>query len=222
MDIANHLIRSLIQVKTSLAQNELQRASAELEESLFRYALFEKEQKYVHYYSIFNSIDHMKKVSAIIENIRCINQIGWQSLNKLNALSTQNSTNKQEQWKEIRSEFLKFKINLDQLSISADEGEKIYISSLQTVFNHMIGFTDSIQQTDSDEEMQSFIEKLEISLADQTKNFPDLFADTQISYIQSDLDNFLSTLRLKKKANLFVFTEKMKSFLTSNMVHIVS
>lgn len=219
MDIAAHMIRSFIQIKKSRAKNELERLSAKLEKTLLRYSLFKKEQNYNDLYLIFNSNADMQKISAILQNLRQINQISWQSFNKLNALSAQN-TNIKDQWNDICSVFGEFRTELDKLISSTDEVEKIYIQSLQVVFDHIMSFINSTQGSVSIslEEIESFQGKVESSLAEQTKNFPNLFADTKVSYFQTNIDNFLSTLRLKKRTNLFTFTEKMKSFLMTYMI----
>lgn len=218
MDIADQLIKCFVQIKTSHAENELERASAKLEGVVLRYSLFKKEQDYTSHYLIFSSIDSMQKVSAIVQEIRHIHQIGWQSLNKLNALSAKCNTNEQEQWEAIYSVFKEFKINLNQLTLSGNEEEKTYVLSLQRIFDDMIEFIESIRGLSSAEEIQSCVNNLEMSLAEQTKNFPNLFANTKISRFETHLNQLLSTLRLKKNVDLFAFTEKLKSIMLKNMV----
>lgn len=217
MDIADFMIKSFIQLKISYAKNDLERSLAKLKENVLRYSLFKAEQKSSYNYSlIFNSTEYMPQVSSAIQDLRNINLFVRQTLNKLNALST--DTNEQEKWKGVRSEFIKFKDNFDQFNISLDQDEKNYIQSLQLVFNDMIEFIDSILKASSIEEIESITKKIELSSQEHIKNISHLMANTKTSIFQTGIDSVLSTLRLKKKGELMAPTEKMKSYLMT-MVH---
>lgn len=217
MNLADQMIKSLIQIKMSNPQNEFERATIKLQEASLRYSIFKKEQDYSNNYLIFSSDDSMQKVSTAVKNIHNINQMGSQSLNKLKALSTQRSTNQQEKWKVIRSEFIKFQVNLGGLTASADEGEKKYIQSLQKIFDCMIELIDAIYKASSAKEIESLTKDKGTSLAEQTKNLTNL-SDAKVSYFQTNLENLLSALRLKGRVDLLSFTVKMGSFLMENMV----
>jgi hypothetical protein len=217
MDISDHLIRHLCQLKKSHAQNELERATILLEGTSLRYEIFDKDQQYFNYFLMFSLPESMEKISTVIQNVRNINRIGWQSLDKLNTLVKQSNTNQPEQWNAVRSEFVKFKENLARLSLSADEGEKAYIRTLQAIYDHMINYIDSIKNAPSVEEIETLTKNLESSLGEQAEKIQGLFTNVEVSPFQTNLENFLSTLRLKWKADLLTFTEKMKSILMTSM-----
>lgn len=217
MDLADQMIRSLTQMKISNAKNELERVKAQAEETLLRHSIFKKEQTYASHYLIFSSAESMQKISAAIQSIFDINQMREQFLNKFNAQSKFNS--QQEQWNAICIELKYIKFSLNCLTTS-DEEEKNYIQAVQMLFNHMIEFIDLLKKNNlSPNELETLIKKITTDFMEQTETFQSLFSDIKISYPQPNLDDFLSTLDLKKKANLFTFTEIIKSFLLNNMAY---
>lgn len=220
MDLADHLIRSLIQMKTANAENDLQRMAAQVDEKVLRYKIFDKTQNYSQYYLIFDSAEQMTKISAIIQNIRDIKQMGGQFINNLTVLLAQNE-GQQEHWLNIRSEFIKFQRELNRLTTSLSKEEKKYIKALQVVLDRMITFTDLIWKASAVEEIASVTKEIETSLAEQTKNFGNFFDNKKISYSQSDIENFLTSLCLQRNADILTFAEQAKACLLKNMVQIL-
>lgn len=65
----------------------------------------------------------------------------------------------------------------------------------------------------SPREIENLIKDMDESLSEQINNLPKLFDDIKISYLQTFSVNLFATLRLKIKADLFSFIEKMKFIL---------
>lgn len=203
MDLADHLIRSMTQMRTSKAHNELEKVTAKAKEILLRYGIFNKEQNYYDFQFMFEDANRMRKIRAAVQNLRHANQIGSQSLKTFKTLP-KDCCATQKQWDDIRAAYVEFQACL--------LGEKEYIKVLRTMLGTMTNFIDHIWKATSTAEIESLTADLASSVSKQGEFLQNLLN------LKKTNDTPLSYLRLKKKAVLLEHVKEMKLFLLDNMV----
>ncbi len=214
MDIADHLIRAFSQ---SAQENPL----APLQEFLLRPLLFKEGQNHWHWMAIFNSADDMQQVSRVVQNLRDIDLIGGEFLNKLNTLSKECSTN-QEQWKILYSELSQYRNRLIQLALFLDREERLYLESHQKMLACLIDSTESLWKALSVRGIESTTNHARNMLEDHREKCKREMTQVEGSGSGNHLKNLLLTLNLKKRAALIIYSEKINSFLYENMTRTAS
>lgn len=203
MDLADHLIRSMTQMRTSKAHNELERLTVKSKEILLRYGIFDKEQNYYDFQFMFEDANRMQKIRVAVQNLRRANQIGSQSLKTFKTFP-KDCCATQKQWDDIRAAYVKFQEGL--------LGEKEYIKALRTMLSTMTNFIDHIWKATSTVEIESLTADLAISVSKQAEILKNLLNP------KKTINAPLSYLRLKRKAVLLEYFKEMKLFLLDNIV----
>ncbi|PJD95559.1 MAG: hypothetical protein CK425_08580 [Parachlamydia sp.] len=203
MDLADHLIRSMTQMRASKAHTELERLTVKSKEILLRYCLFDKKQNYCDFQFMFEDANRMRKIRAAVQNLRQANQIGSQSLKTFKTLP-KDCCATQKQWDDIRAAYVEFQACL--------LGEKEYLKVLRTMLGTMTNFIDHIWKATSTAEIESLTADLASSVSKQAEFLQNLLN------LKKTNDTPLSYLRLKKKAVLLEHVKEMKLFLLDNMV----
>ena len=217
MDIADHLMKSLTRMRVSEAKTELERVSALAEETLLRYSIFQREQSFNNHFLILSDSENMPKISIAVQNLRLINKLGNDYLSKLEDISGKGITNQQIYWNDIRSEFFNFQGSLEKIAGFTQE-EKKYLETLNNIFANIIKFIDAIGKTTSEVEIESLVKEIMNNLNEQVENLHHLSQDTKKTTVfQTNAENLLSTLCFKLKADVFIFTEKMKALILNQM-----
>jgi hypothetical protein len=203
MDLADHLIRSMTQMRTSKAHNELERVTAQAKEVSLRYRIFNKEQNYYDFQFMFADANRMQKIRAAVQNLRQANQIGSQSLKTFKTLP-KDCCATQKQWDDIRAAYVEFQACL--------VGEKEYTKVLRTMLSTMTNFIDHIWKATSTAEIENLTADLAISVSKQAEILKNLLNP------KKTINAPLSYLRLKRKAVLLEYFKEMKLFLLDNIV----
>lgn len=137
MDIADRMITHLIQVKLAQTQNELDRTLIQLNApNQLRPLIFKKGQSHQCFSTLFNSPNHMQRVSVIIQNIRSINKLNH-SIKQYNVVLQANN------WHKILKEEISwFTHNFGQLNFN--ENERQIVREIQDNFENMFQLITSI------------------------------------------------------------------------------
>lgn len=213
MDIADQMIRSLVQAKKVHAQNRLASLRADIEEESIKSIIFKKEQNYLVYYLLFSTPER-EKVSKLVAEIRSIHHMGSQCLKKWD-LSTPQT--KEESWQSNYQMFKAFREYMDQVQCPFDEGEEIYIQSLKKAMSIMIRLIEDVRW----EPMRNVacsVRETEKCFDEQIERCRVLLEHAKKSVYQTGASRFIVTLHLRRQEELWVLTKKMKAFLIVNVV----
>ncbi len=207
MDLADHILHSLTQLKKDNAQDELERSIALLDGKLLRSDIFKKDQNYSDLYFIFNS--SMQQIHAAVQEIHLIHQLKFQIMNHMS------TSTPQIQLKFIHDDLIKFQhILLNNLTKDGSIG--IYIDTVKSMFDNMIHFINA----NTPQQQEKYENEIKKYLEQQIQNLPNLLNETSISYFKIPLENGLANLKLKKIQALFDICAKLKIFLFNNKLNL--
>lgn len=216
MELADHLILFLRNLRVSEANDIVERSMVKVEEINLRSSIFKKGENQNHPGDIIAGFGISRQLTNVfdkVDEIRKIHQMKWQVLDKLKDISKHKTKNL------LVSGFNEINSILDELSSLVENDQKPHIVEAQQLINSIVRMIHALKGNEEVLELASdTILESSIALHKQVQNDYSSISSSDINPFKIAMVQLHQELLLKKKADtsyfLIMFTAKLSKILS--------